>query len=219
MLSEPNNFYRFQDPSDLWNLAKKVESVLTAEQFLSRGKDSEQKLQEALVASTFSIGFQKYLFPVEIRMVEVHKPLLDFELKSRDGVVSEFEITTAYEPKYKIREEYMDGKIPQIPIRAFSGEPVRPEWIAPFIQSKTEKAKKLKDLPGEFNRQLLVYQNISGGGTDLERLKQLIPGSESIWQSIWLIVGVPDLVAMVLVSNAHGFSCTEGKWLFIGQEP
>lgn len=210
------NFHQFQNPHDLWNLAKKTESALTAEQFLSRGKDSEQKLQEALVASTFSIGFQKYLFPVEIRMVEVHKPFLDFELKSRDGVIFEFETTTAYEPEYKIREEYMDGKRPQIPIRAFSGEPVKPEWIAPFIQSKTEKVKKLKELPGEFNRHLLVYQNISGGGTDLERLKQLISGSESIWESIWLIIGIPDLVAMVLVCNAHGFSCAEGKWLLTG---
>ncbi len=212
MFLELDKFYRLQDPLDLWNLAKQTQSAMSAEDFLSRGKDFEQKVQEALVASTFSLGFQKYISPVQIQMKKVHEELLDFELQSREGPAFEFEITTTYEPGYKIREEYKNGKRPKVPERAFSGDPVKAEWIAPVIRTKTEKARKIKD----FNRHLLVYQNISGGGTDLERLKKLIPGSESIWRSIWLIVGVPDLVAMVLLCNTHGFSCAEREWLLIG---
>lgn len=176
---------------------------MSNEDLLSRGKDFEQKLQEALVASTFGLVFQKHISPVHIRMAKVHEKLLDFELISQNDTAFQFEITTAYPPDYKIREEYKNGRRPSFPMQALSGTPMNPEWIAPVICKKTEKARKIND----FNRHLLVYVNIHGGGPvglGVEELKDLILDAESIWQSIWLIRGIPDLASTgtVLLCNS-----------------
>lgn len=213
MVEELDKFYQLQDPRDLWNLAKQTTSVMSNEDLLSRGKDYEQKLQEAILASTFALGFQKHISPVQIRMARVHAPLLDFEMVSQDDTIFKFEIVMAVLPERKLREEYQDGKRPKISPRAFSAEPADPERIASVIRNKTERARRID----WFNGHLLVYQNIPGGGPDLERLKKLISDSESIWQSIWLIVGVPDLAGMVLLCNSYGFPCAERDWLLINE--
>lgn len=64
---------------------------MSNEDLLSRGKDFEQKLQEAIVASTFALVFQEHISPVHIRMARVHEKLLDFELISQDNTAFQFE--------------------------------------------------------------------------------------------------------------------------------
>ena len=140
--------------------------------------------------------------------------LLDFELQNRKTAeVFECEIVMAIEPNRRPGLEYRDGQRPQMHARAFAGEPIDAGWIAPFIIKKTQKAIA-KNIHG---RHLPVYQNISGGQTDCKRLLELVPGAEQIWQSIWLIVGVPDMSFMVLIANAAGFPCDMHndmhKWL------
>ncbi|MDH3504776.1 MAG: hypothetical protein OEZ41_04485 [Nitrospirota bacterium] len=189
---------------------------MSNEDLLSRGKDFEQKLQEALVASTFALVFQEHISPVQIRMAKVHEKLRDFELISQDNTSFQFEITTAYPPDYKIREEYKNGRRPSFPMQALSGTPMDPEWIAPVICKKTEKARRIDG----FNGHLLVYVNIQGGGPSgpgLEKLKDLISDSESIWRSIWLIRGIPDLISTgtVLLCKSYGLGCEEQEWLHI----
>ena len=186
---------------------------MSNEEFLSRGNDVKQKLQEALVASTFSLGFQKHISPVKIRMVKVHEKLLDFELTYQGNMLSKFELVMALPPSRKLRKDYQDGKRPQIPNTASFSDPVNPEWIASMICKKTEKARNIDGFTGH----LLVYQNICGGKTDFKRLTELIADSESIWQSIWLIKGVPDQASMVLLCNLYGFPCVEREWLNINQ--
>lgn len=213
-----NKFCQLQAPRDLWRLAKQAASPMSNEDLLSRGKDFEQKLQEALVASTFALVFQEHLSPVQIRMAKVHEKLHDFELITQDNTGFQFEITTAYPPGYKIREEYKNGRRPSFPMQALSGNPMDPEWIAPVICKKTEKARRIDG----FNGHLLVYVNIQGGGPSgpgLEKLKNLISDSESIWQSIWLIRGIPDLTSTgtVLLCNSFGLGCAERIWLQINE--
>lgn len=101
-------------------------------------------------------------------------------------------------------------------MQALSGTPMDPEWIAPVICKKTEKAWRID----EFNGHLLVYVNIQGGGPSgpgLEKLKDLISDTESTWRSLWLIRGIPDLISTgtVLLCNPYGLSCAEQEWLHI----
>ncbi|MEX2492264.1 MAG: hypothetical protein WD425_10935 [Nitrospirales bacterium] len=205
-----------QAPWDLWCLAKQTASPMSNEDLLSRGKDFKQKLQETLVAFTFALVFQEHISPVQIRMAKVHEKLLDFELISQKDTSLKFEITTAYPPDYKIREEYKNGRRPFFPMQALSGTLMKPEWIAPVICKKTEKARRIDG----FNGHLLVYVNIQGGGPvgrGLEELKDLISDSESLWRSIWLFRGIPDLAATgtVLLCNSYGLLCEEWDWLHI----
>lgn len=211
-----NKFCQLQSPWDLWRLANQIASSMSNEGLLSRGKDFEQKLQETLVASAFALVFQQHIAPVQIRMAKVHEKLRDFELISQDNTGFQFEITTAYPPDYKIREEYKNAKRPPFPMQALSGTPMDPEWIAPVICKKTEKARKIDGFKGH----LLVYVNIQGGGPSgpgLEKLKDLISDSESVWRSIWLIRGIPDLISTgtVLLCNFYGLGCEEQEWLHI----
>ena len=213
-----NKFCMLQAPWDLWCLAKQTASPMSNEDLLSRGKDFEQKLQEALVASTFALVFQEHISPVQIQMAKVHEKLLDFELISQDDTTFHFEITTAYPPDYKIREEYKNGRRPSFPMQALCGTQMDPEWTAPVICKKTEKARRING----FNGNLLVYVNIQGGGPSgpgLEKLKDLISDSESIWRSIWLIRGIPDLASTgtVLLCNSYGLFCEERNWLHINE--
>lgn len=120
-----NKFCQLQTPRDLWHLANQIASPMSNENFLSRGKDFEQKLQEALVASTFALVFQEHISPVQIRMAKVHEKLLDFELISQDNTAFQFEITTAYPPDYKIREEYKNGRSPLFLCK----HSLEPPWI------------------------------------------------------------------------------------------
>ena len=211
-----NKFCQLQTPWDLWRLANQIASSMSDEDLLSRGQDFVQKLQEALVASTFALVFQEHISPVQIRMAKVHEKLLDFELISQENSAFPFELTTAYPPDYKIREEYKNGRRPSFPMHAMTGTPMNPEWIAPVICKKTEKARRIDG----FNGHLLVYVNIHGGGPvgrGLEELMDLISDSETIWQSIWLIRGIPDLVSTgtVLLCNSFGLGCEEREWLHI----
>lgn len=54
-------------------------------------------------------------------------------------------------------------------------------------------------------------------GRGLEELMDLISDSETIWQSIWLIRGIPNLVSTgtVLLCNSSGLDCEEREWLHI----
>lgn len=206
-----DKLFEFQDPQNFFNLVNKITSPISDEDLLSRGKDDEQKLQEALVASPFALGFQKYISPIQIRMATVQKNLMDFELLSSDNTTLEFEIVMVLPPNRKLREEYQKGKQPEIAMAEFSGKPINPEWVASQIRQKTEKAMR----SDRFNGHLLVYMNVSGGTPDLLEVKRLISDSESIWQSIWLIRGVPDMAVMVLLYNSHGFCCVVNDWLQI----
>lgn len=172
---------------------------MSDEVFLSRGGDIEQKIQEALVGATFSWGFYHLVTAVKAQMAAIHKEALDIELRSNAGCLYSFEITAAHPPGYQIRLAYRGGKRPEISPRAFSGEPIPAEWLASAIINKTNKVRG-KSL----RRHLLVYNNISGGTNDLWRLPQLLLGSEKVWDSIWIITGVPDCGWIALVSNSAG---------------
>jgi hypothetical protein len=205
-------FKCWQSPLELWNLAKRVQASMSSEKFLSRGRDFVQKVQEALVASTFALCFAGLVSPVQIRMSKIHQPLLDFELfPTNYSTKYEFEIVAAYEPDYKIRLKYRDGKRPKMPYKAFSGEPVNPEWVAEEILKKTERVKKAGEKGA--NHHLLVYQNIHGGPTDLEQLRQLVANTESVWTSIWIISGAPSWGWITLLFNSSGFKCPSMQWL------
>ncbi|MER3425087.1 MAG: hypothetical protein C4293_19505 [Nitrospiraceae bacterium] len=135
--------------------------------------------------------------------------LLDFKLQDKKiGDCFEFEIVMAIEPGRKPGLEYRNGNRSGMPSRAFRGQPVDPEWIAPSIQGKTHKARNKKI----YRRHLLVYQNIPGGQTDFMKLLALVPEAERVWRSIWLIAGGPDMSARVLLSNAAAFACSLYEW-------
>jgi hypothetical protein len=210
-LPDVSEFYHWQSPRELWSLAMQTQASMSNEAFLSRGRDFEQKLQETLVASTFALGFIEPVAPVEIRMARVHEEMLDFELKSASGTSYEFEIVTAYPTGYKIREEYRDEKRPKLLDDWMEGISADPEFVAQRIRSKTEKAMRKR-----FNRHLLVYQNIPGrGATDIQQLVRLVSGAESVWQSIWLIMGIPDIgtTGIALLYPAPNFKFPAGEWL------
>jgi len=195
-----------QPPQVLLECAETLQSDMSDEQFLSKGRDFEQKVQEAFPAAVFSCIFDTTVCPVRIRMA--HQQVLDFELISNSNEVYKFEVVTAYEPGRKIRLEYRDSKKPAFPPRGLSGVPVPAEWVATTILNKTAKVEKKR-----LNRHLLVYQNISGGAADLKRLRKLVSGVESIWASVWIISGVPDWGGVALLCNTHGFNWSTMKWL------
>lgn len=194
--------FHWHEPRDHWDYVMQVQEGISDEDLMNRAGNGYQKLKEAIVASTFAVGFNEFINSVRVRMA--NDELLDFELQDRKTEeILELEIVMAIEPGRRPGLEYRDGQRPQMPARAFSGEPIDAGWIAPFINKKTQKARA-KNING---RHLLVYQNISGGQTDFKELLDLVPGAEETWQSIWLIVGVPDMSSMVLISNAVGFPC------------
>ena len=209
-LLKNSKFNLWQRPRELRDLAVKAQANISAEAFLSRGGDFEQKIQEVLVGTSFAMLFHKIVFPVRVRMAQIHEEATDIELRSGDGVTYPFEITTVYPPGYKIRLEYRDGRRPVISKRAFSGEPIPAEWIADAIVNKTNKVRG-KGL----RRHLLVYNNISGGTTNLWRLPQLLCGAEGIWDSIWIIAGIPYCGWISLVSNEAGLKVSERSEGFI----
>jgi hypothetical protein len=91
------------------------------------------------------------------------------------------------------------------------GIPADPEFVAQCIRSKTEKAMRKR-----FNRHILVYQNIPGrGATDIQQLLQLVSGAESVWKSIWLIMGIPDIgtTGIALLYPSPDFKFPAGEWL------
>jgi hypothetical protein len=208
MLNSPPDlgvFYRWQKPRALWGLATGIASALSDEQFLSRGRHYEQKLQEALVDSTWCLCFSKLVSPVLIRMAD--SQLLDFEIRLASGEIWQLEVTTAHPFGYKIREEYRHGKKPSMQPRAFSGDPVSPTWLTSVIGNKTKK------VIGKYtNRHLVVYQNISGGATDLGQVRKLVPNIEASWRSVWIITGIPSCGGIVLICKAASFGCPEMKW-------
>ena len=138
-------------------------------------------------------------------------PLIDFEL--RDARTIPFEIVTAYELGYKIRQGYRNGRSPMVSEKAFSGLPVDSARVAAEIAKKTAKAKKAKTVDGHFHGHLLVYQNIAGGAVELRQLKALCAEAESVWASVWLISGVPSWGGIALLLNGYGFAFPEMKWV------
>ena len=202
-LTNIDAMYLWQRPSALRRLAVKVQSEMTCEAFLSRGGSREQKIQEALVGGTFLSIFQRIASPVMARMARINEEALDVEARTADGVIYQLEITAAYPPSYKIREAYRNGSKPEIPWSAFTGEPIPAEQIASSISNKTEKIRGKG-----IRRHLVVYNDISGGTTDLWRLPQLLGHVQKEWDSIWLIAGVPDIGWVALVSDSVGFKRT-----------
>ena len=196
-----STMYCWQDPLALRQLAVKARSEMPAEAFLSIGGSSEQKIQEALVGSTFLSVFGRLVSPVLGRMAKINEEALDMEVIGSDGTISSFEITAAYAPGYRIRQEYKGGNRPEIPQSAFTGKPISAEWIASPILNKTEKIRGKG-----IRRHLLVYNNIYGGTTDLWRLPQLLGNAQNDWDSIWLIAGVPDFGWLALVANSVGLN-------------
>ena len=199
--SDIDAMYSWQHPSALRRLAVKAQSEMTCEAFLSRGGNREQKIQEALVGATFLSIFQQIVSPVKGRMARINEEALDIEALAADGIIYQFEITTAYPLGYRIREAYRNGSKPEIPQSAFAGEPISAEWVATTILRKTAKVEKKR-----LNRHLLVYQNMFGGVPDLRQLRKLISGVESIWASVWLISGVPEWGGIAILCNTHGFN-------------
>ncbi|MDE3226631.1 MAG: hypothetical protein KGO52_02120 [Nitrospirota bacterium] len=194
-----NLFYLLQRPWELRRLAVAVQKGMSDEAFISRGGDFEQKVQEALIGSTFSWGGHHIISPASVRMARIHHEALDMEIHSDNGEMHSFEITTLHPADLKIRLAYRDGKRPEIPSRAFSGEPIPAELIASAIDKKTNKIQG-KGLC----RHLLVYNNVYGGTTDLRRLPRLLNGAERTWDSIWVIAGIPYFGWIALVSNSAG---------------
>lgn len=189
--------YFWQPPLALRQLAVRAQSEMSNEAFLSKGGSREQKIQEALVGSTFLSVFGRVVSPVLGRMAKINEEALDMEAIGVDGAISPFEITTAYVPGYRIRQEYKDENRPEIPQSAFIGEPIPAKWVASPILNKTEKIRGKG-----IRRHLLVYNNIYGGTTDLRRLPQLLGNAQNDWDSIWLIAGVPDIGWVALVANS-----------------
>lgn len=207
MLPDISEFSQWQNPRALLNTATSIADRISDADLMNRAGEFYQKTKEALVASTFAAGFTLGVKPVLVKMA--HERLLDFELSVSDGQKYEYEIVMALEPGRKPGWEYQDGNRPVSGWRAFSGQPVPPQWIAPSIWKKMEKAKRY----GIYHRHLLVYQNIQGGAPDLRSLKALVGDANPIWASVWLITGVPDWGGVALLSNRHGFSWPEMEWL------
>ncbi len=188
--------YSRQRLSDLRRLAVRTQLRMSNEAFLSKGGSREQKIQEALVGATFLCVFQRIVSPVMGRMAKINEEALDMEATGLEGTSYPFEITTAYPPDYRILERYKNGKQPEIPRSAFTGEPKPAEWIASAIINKTVKIRGKG-----MRRHLIVYDNIAGGTTDLWRLPSLLEDAAVEWDSIWLITGVPDIGWVALVSG------------------
>ena len=203
-----SQLYQWQSPRVLLNEAARMQAGMPSEQFLSKGRDNEQKIQEALVGATFLSIFRQIDSSVMGRMAKINEEALDMEGRGAEGIIYPFEITVAYPPLYRIREVYKNQNKPVIPQSAFAGEPIPAEWVATTILNKTAKVEKKR-----LNRHLLVYQNIFGGAPDLRRLCELVSGVESIWASVWLISGVPDWGGVALLCNTHGFNWSTMEWL------
>lgn len=81
---------------------------------------------------------------------------------------------------------------------------------------KDRKTKNKKLSNKGLQRHLLVYQNIPGrGATDLQQLMLRVPDVESVWQSIWLIMGIPDIgtTGIALLYPSPDFKFPAGEWL------
>lgn len=205
-LPDISHSYQLQKARDLLDMVTGIDNHVSAEDLMNKAGEFYQKIKEALVASPFAAGFALLVKPVLIKMA--HGQMLDFELHSMGGQKYEFEIVMSIEPDRKPGLEYRNGSRPITPRRAFSGEQFPPEWITKDLWKKTEMAKE-----GQVShRHLLIYQNIAGGLPDLGRLRSLCAGAESVWASVWLISGVPDMGWIALLFNRDGFACPEAKW-------
>lgn len=201
-------FFQWQKPRVLLSTATSVADRISDDDLMNRAGEFYQKTKEALVASTFATWFDLAIDPVLVKLALANERILDFELSDFNDQKYEYEIVMSLEPDRKPGLEYRNGKQPVVPQRAFSGEPVHADWIAKDIRRKTDLAKKT----GIHHRHLLVYQNISGGATDLRQLKALVGDAESAWASMWLISGVPVWGGIALLSNRHEFDWPEAKW-------
>ena len=110
-------------------------------------------MQQAVITSTFALCYEKRFTEAMVRMTEPYTPFKDFELLAND-VNHEFEVTTAYKPRYRIREEWR-GQRPAISPEAHSGKPVPPAWLASTVMKKTSKALRTK-LLGDHSRHLVL---------------------------------------------------------------
>ncbi|MBY0249543.1 MAG: hypothetical protein K2Q17_17975 [Nitrospiraceae bacterium] len=198
-LHDISAMHSWQHPLALRRLAIEAQLEMSDEAFLSRGGSREQKIQEALVGSTFLLVFRRIVWPVLGRMAKINEEALDMEAIGGNGTISSFEITAAYVPGYRIRQAYKDGNRPEIPQSAFTGNPISAEWVASSILNKTEKIRGKG-----MRRHLLVYNNISGGTTDFHRLPSLLGNAKDEWDSIWVIAGIPDSGYVALVANSIG---------------
>ncbi|MBI4002678.1 MAG: hypothetical protein HY348_12960 [Nitrospira defluvii] len=142
-------------------------------------------------------------------MVEQGTVLKDFEIE-RNRSIHEFEVTVAFEPDYKIRQEYRDGQSPEIPGYASSGDPNDPKWLSGAVQKKTQKACKAH---WKTKRHLVVYQCMWGGLPNLGDLRILCDEADRVWASVWVISGVPFAGGVGLLFNAYGCDWPMMDWL------
>lgn len=204
-----SEFFVWRNPESLLVLSKHHIGEVGTERFLSTGGDQEQMVQEALVASTFARCLCSIGYPVMIRMTEIGTRLKDFELRSNNQLL-EFEVTRALEPGTKPREAWSNGNRPEIPPRAFSGEQIDPEWLADSIQKKTAKfrASNLSE-----RRHLLVYLDIMGGSPDLKRVASFCQEDDALWESVWVISGIPHGGGISCLFNDSKFVWPTARWL------
>ena len=205
--------FRWQHPFELHRTAAYAQSMLSNEDFLSLGGEYEQKIQEARVGSIFSCGLSRALGPLQVRMAPYCERMLDMELETSFGELCQFEITTAFLPDYKIRLAYRNGKCLEISHRVFSGESVDPQWLAGPIGRKTKKMLRMCSSGEQMERHLLVYQSFSGGAADLKKVMALCGYLDSVWESVWIISGVPHWGGIALLSNRYGFDWPTMEWV------
>ncbi len=207
MVNQLEDFYHFQNPVDFWSLTNRTISPKSNEEFLSKGNDLNQKLQEAFVASTFSLSFQKNILPIQIRLARVGERFVDFEIKYRKEILI-FEIVMALNTGRRLQAEYRNGQFPSAFFAdTFSGKPADLNQMKLVIQKKTQKAQKAQIFQ-TFDRHLLVYLNLSGQLSDFP----CSPESESAFRSIWMVRGEPGMGGIKLLSNSYGFRADEEKW-------
>lgn len=213
-LPKIEEFYRWQSPRKLLNRCDLVSKEMSKQAFIADGKEFEKTVQEAIVAANFALRCNALITPVSaVRMTQQNTEGMDFEIKSNS--IHRFEITTAYDEGRRPREDCRDGSEPDI--RLGIG-PAKPAWLVPFIRNKTEKKLTAERRQGALlNRHLLVYQNFlqRRGGTDVLRLQSLVLDCESVWRSIWLILGVSseseEESAIALLYPSSDFNCPVGE--------
>ena len=208
-LPDVSEFYHWQSPRELWSLATKTDNKIPAEDLFNRADAIYKKVMEALVASTFILRLDALVLPVnKIRMAEANKELLDFEFVSDRGVQHEFELVGAHHGPIGLG--YRGGRKPVLPSSAFSGIPANPKRIVEEIKKKTAKA-----IEKHTWRNLLVYPNLQAGVDGLDQLRLLVKDSETVWKSIWLVMGIPDerSTGIALLYPSQNFDCPAGQWL------
>ena len=207
--NEPQ-FYEWQTPKDLLRLSQNHILKVGGEKLLSTGGELEKTVQQAVITSTFALCYARLFNQTKVRMTEPYTPFKDFELLT-DDMNHEFEVTTAYNPKDRIREAWR-GQRPEISRYAYSGKPVPAAWIASAVMKKTGKALRTK-LIAQYSRHLVIYQNIPGGPPDLEKVRKLCSEAALFWASVWVISGVSGWGGIALLFNKYGCSWPTKGWL------